>query len=411
MTITQVDAFEAMLLHHRTLVEEVDSRIAVIAESVGRGTPDGPAVGALIAYLAEEVLPHALAEEHSIYRVAAARADLADTVNAMIAEHRVLASAIESLASAPTASAALNQATQIGTFFATHVNKENEVLLPALLEDGDTDLAELLAQMHHLTEASARDTLRDDAPQADPDAAVLSLLLQAANELADAGRADRACKLAASAWAALRTSRPDLAVKTTAALHRLAKSITTEPIMLRSRVEADARTLRELDVRALAPAQRHETIFAEFHALAPGTSYVLVNDHDPKPLRYQFEAEHAGEFTWDAIESGPEVWRVIIGRPSSSDESTNEPRASEGETLQELDVRVLPHGQRHEVIFSTYDHLVPGAGFVIVNDHDPQPLRYQFEAQHAGDFTWDYLDLGPKLWRVRVGRPLGSATS
>jgi len=74
-------------------------------------------------------------------------------------------------------------------------------------------------------------------------------------------------------------------------------------------------------------------------------------------------------------------------------------------------VRVLPHGQRHEVIFSTYDHLVPGAGFVIVNDHDPQPLRYQFEAQHAGDFTWDYLDLGPKLWRVRVGRPLGSATS
>jgi uncharacterized protein (DUF2249 family) len=42
---------------------------------------------------------------------------------------------------------------------------------------------------------------------------------------------------------------------------------------------------------------------------------VLVNDHDPKPLRYQFEAEHAGEFTWDAVESGPEVWRVRIGRP------------------------------------------------------------------------------------------------
>jgi uncharacterized protein (DUF2249 family) len=413
MTITQVDALEAMLQHHRTLVEDVDSRIAAIAEAVGRGAPYEPAVGALVTYLAEEVLPHAVAEESSIYRAAGARADLANTVNGMIAEHRVLASAVESLASTPTASAALVQATQIGTFFTAHVNKENELLLPALLEDNDVDLVELLAQMHRLTEAAAGGPLPDDAAHTDPDpeAAVLSLLLQAANELADAGRADRACKLAASAWAALRTSRPDLAVKTTASLHRLAKSIASEPIALRARVDgADASALRELDVRPLAPAQRHEIIFAEFHALVPGTSYVLVNDHDPKPLRYQFEAEHAGEFTWDAIESGPEVWRVNIGRPSSSDAIANEPSASEGSTVQELDVRVLPHGQRHEVIFSTYDHLVPGDGFVIINDHDPQPLRYQFEAQHAGEFTWDYLESGPKLWRVRVGRPSVSTT-
>jgi len=41
---------------------------------------------------------------------------------------------------------------------------------------------------------------------------------------------------------------------------------------------------------------------------------VLVNDHDPKPLRYQFQAEHPGEFTWDYLESGPEAWRVRIAR-------------------------------------------------------------------------------------------------
>jgi uncharacterized protein (DUF2249 family) len=39
-----------------------------------------------------------------------------------------------------------------------------------------------------------------------------------------------------------------------------------------------------------------------------------VNDHDPKPLFYQFSAERAGEFTWDYIESGPMVWRVRIGK-------------------------------------------------------------------------------------------------
>lgn len=70
----------------------------------------------------------------------------------------------------------------------------------------------------------------------------------------------------------------------------------------------------ELDVRADAPARRHELIFERFAALAPGEAYVLVNDHDPKPLYYQFAAEHAGEFSWEYLEQGPEVWRVTIGR-------------------------------------------------------------------------------------------------
>ena len=63
----------------------------------------------------------------------------------------------------------------------------------------------------------------------------------------------------------------------------------------------------ELDVRSEPPARRHELIFDTYHDLQPGTAFVLVNDHDPKPLRYQFEAEHAGAFTWDYLEQGPEV--------------------------------------------------------------------------------------------------------
>jgi uncharacterized protein (DUF2249 family) len=69
-----------------------------------------------------------------------------------------------------------------------------------------------------------------------------------------------------------------------------------------------------LDVRTEIPRRRHELIFESFADLAPGSAYVLVNDHDPKPLRYQFEAENAGEFSWEYLEEGPEVWRVRIGR-------------------------------------------------------------------------------------------------
>jgi uncharacterized protein (DUF2249 family)/iron-sulfur cluster repair protein YtfE (RIC family) len=71
----------------------------------------------------------------------------------------------------------------------------------------------------------------------------------------------------------------------------------------------------DLDVRTLAPARRHAVIFARFETLGPGQAFVLVNDHDPKPLYYQFQAEQPGEFTWRYVEQGPEVWRVRIGRP------------------------------------------------------------------------------------------------
>jgi uncharacterized protein (DUF2249 family) len=70
-----------------------------------------------------------------------------------------------------------------------------------------------------------------------------------------------------------------------------------------------------------------------------------------------------------------------------------------------LDVRSEPPARRHELIFDTYNALAGGEGFVLVNDHDPKPLWYQFEAEHKGAYSWDYLEQGPEVWRVRIGRP------
>jgi uncharacterized protein (DUF2249 family) len=74
---------------------------------------------------------------------------------------------------------------------------------------------------------------------------------------------------------------------------------------------------RELDVRTEQPARRHQLIFETYSALRAGETFELINDHDPKPLYYQFAAEHAGEFVWHALEEGPEVWRIRIGRTAS----------------------------------------------------------------------------------------------
>ncbi|MBX6332709.1 MAG: DUF2249 domain-containing protein [Gemmatimonadaceae bacterium] len=70
----------------------------------------------------------------------------------------------------------------------------------------------------------------------------------------------------------------------------------------------------ELDVRTIPPRDKHPTIFRTFDSLASGQSLLLVNDHDPVPLRYQLAAERPDSFDWEYEARGPEVWRVRISR-------------------------------------------------------------------------------------------------
>jgi uncharacterized protein (DUF2249 family) len=75
-----------------------------------------------------------------------------------------------------------------------------------------------------------------------------------------------------------------------------------------------SQTARELDVREVAPRVRHPLIFSTFDELQAGESFVLVNDHDPRPLYYQFEAERHDQFRWEYLANGPEEWQVRITR-------------------------------------------------------------------------------------------------
>ncbi|HKW23641.1 MAG TPA: DUF2249 domain-containing protein [Ktedonobacterales bacterium] len=80
--------------------------------------------------------------------------------------------------------------------------------------------------------------------------------------------------------------------------------------------ETAAADADELEVRHLPPAQRHQVIFERFNALPVGGGFILVNDHDPKPLYYQLVAEYQGQLLWQYLEEGPEVWRVRMGKAS-----------------------------------------------------------------------------------------------
>ena len=69
-----------------------------------------------------------------------------------------------------------------------------------------------------------------------------------------------------------------------------------------------------------------------------------------------------------------------------------------------IDVRSIAPRERHPLIFSTLGGLLPGAALELVNDHDPQPLYHQLQAQAPGSFEWAYLEQGPETWRVQITR-------
>ena len=51
MAITESKAFEAMLTHHRTLVEHVGIRVVALTGAVAAGIPYEAAAAELVAYL------------------------------------------------------------------------------------------------------------------------------------------------------------------------------------------------------------------------------------------------------------------------------------------------------------------------------------------------------------------------
>jgi uncharacterized protein (DUF2249 family) len=67
-----------------------------------------------------------------------------------------------------------------------------------------------------------------------------------------------------------------------------------------------------------------------------------------------------------------------------------------------IDLREIFPLDRHPLVFQTFDQLQPGAALILVIDHDPMPLYYQFTTKRAYAFRWKYLEQGPKVWRVRI---------
>lgn len=81
--------------------------------------------------------------------------------------------------------------------------------------------------------------------------------------------------------------------------------------------------LYEINVPMIEPRQKHPTIFRHFDSIVAGEAFLILNDHDPKPLYYQLLAERGNIFTWEYLEKGP-VWRVKIKKHDGNAETLGE---------------------------------------------------------------------------------------
>ena len=135
--------------HHAVLRRGVERRAGALCEAAENGVPFQRQLATLRVYLEEEILPHAKAEERTLYRAAAAQARDSDLVRTLTDEHHALEYLAGRLQPGAGSDEAAAVSEWIATLFAGHVAKVNDLLLPALTRAG-ADLAALLEDMHEL---------------------------------------------------------------------------------------------------------------------------------------------------------------------------------------------------------------------------------------------------------------------
>jgi uncharacterized protein (DUF2249 family) len=147
-----------------------------------------------------------------------------------------------------------------------------------------------------------------------------------------------------------------------------------------------------LDVREVAPRDRHARIFAELSALAAGGILDLRVDHDPRPLWYQLQAEQPDRFTWSYLEQGPDLWRVRIER-NGDDGAPPEPLS--------LDNRGLEPPEPLVRILEALTRLSPGQCLLAQTDREPLLLYPQLASRGFSQQTTAQADGGflVRIWK------------
>lgn len=152
-------AAEAVVDHHAQLAGALGRHIEKLLNTAigGDELAADKARAGLVHWCETELIPHALAEEASMYPKAHEIASAQLLVDAMVAEHREILGLVEAIKVASTPVIAAAKAKALGALFDSHLEKENNQILPLLAASKDVSLSTILAGMHELLGEDSRD--------------------------------------------------------------------------------------------------------------------------------------------------------------------------------------------------------------------------------------------------------------
>lgn len=143
-------------------------------------------------------------------------------------------------------------------------------------------------------------------------------------------------------------------------------------------------TEQELDVRTLIPIKRHEKLLKLFKDLPAGDSFVFINDHDPKPLYYEFRSIFGDVVGWDYLQRDPEEWKVRVTRTEASESS----KSSGVSTL--IDLRKAEKKDWKYTIFHRYGMMLPNDVMEIRASENPDEIHRIFQKKFEGEHSWEF---------------------
>ncbi|WP_225336535.1 DUF2249 domain-containing protein [Halomicrobium urmianum] len=150
-----------------------------------------------------------------------------------------------------------------------------------------------------------------------------------------------------------------------------------------------------IDVRDLKPQRRHEALLSAFDQLEPDEGFVLVNDHDPKPLYHELRSMHGEVIHWEYRSRGGDGWRVEVGK-------TGESTAGDRDVVTRFDVRDIPKQERHPTIHHRYGMLPEDGTMELIAPHEPRPLQQEFRQRYGDAFEWQVVEHEQGRCRVHV---------
>ena len=140
-------------------------------------------------------------------------------------------------------------------------------------------------------------------------------------------------------------------------------------------------TEQELDVRTLIPIKRHEKLHKLFSELQAGDSIIFINDHDPKPLYYEFRSVYGDVVGWEYLQRDPDEWKVQVTKTEESDGKKDD----DVSTL--IDLRKTDPGDWKYTIFHRYGMMLPGDTMEIRADEIPEEIRSIFNNKFEGEHS------------------------